>query len=206
VTSVAGQGNHALYNEGGTLYACGNGAHGSLGDGSMAISSSPVKVDLPGPVSAETASWAGSGAVVDGVYYDWGYNGMGQLGNGTTQDSDVPVQVSLPAPVKEVFRGGDYQGDGSTLALLTDGRVFGWGWNTSGQLDLGTTTNHSKPVNVPALQGASEVVCGGSACYAILNGQLKGFGNGASGVLQKDGRYVAYITACSQNVAALRLN
>jgi alpha-tubulin suppressor-like RCC1 family protein len=202
VTSVSAQGAHALYNEGGTLYECGKGAGGALGNGSNANSSSPVKVSLPGPVSAIVSSWEGSGALVNGTYYDWGYNSVGQLGNGTTQDSNLPVKVNLPAPVAEVFQGGDFGGDGETMALLADGHVYAWGSNTYGELDDGTRTDRALPVKVP-LRGASDVACGGSTCYAIRNGLLEGFGNNTYGQLRKDGTAVSYITSTSNNVAVL---
>jgi alpha-tubulin suppressor-like RCC1 family protein len=204
VTAASGQGGHALYSEGGTLYACGKGAGGALGDGSNADAPSPVRVPLPGPVSSLETSWEGSGAVVNGVYYDWGYNPMGQLGDGKTVDSNVPVRVKLPAPVAQVFQGGDYAADGETMALLTNGHVYAWGTNTRGELDIGNRTNQLLPVAVPRLTGATEVVCGGQTCYALLAGHLEGFGSSANGVLQKDGRAFSYVTATSSNVAALR--
>ena len=203
VTVATGQGAHALYDEGGTIYVCGKGAGGALGDGSRANSSSPVEVDLPGPASAVMSSWENSGALVNGTYYDWGYNRMGQLGDGTTTSSDVPVKVNLPGQVAEVFQGGDYNGDGETMALLTNGNVFAWGSNGAGELDDGTTTNSYVPVKIPSLKGASEVACGGATCYAILNGKLEGFGYDQNGELRNDGMKISYITSTSGNVAVL---
>jgi alpha-tubulin suppressor-like RCC1 family protein len=203
VTSVTGQGAHALYNEGGTLFECGKGAGGALGDGSLANTATPVQVNLPGPVSAVVSSWEGSGALLaDGTYYDWGYNAAGQLGDGTTANSDVPVQVNLPAPVAEVYQGGDYGGDGSTMALLTNGKVYAWGANNFGQLDYPTKTNHLLPVRVP-LAGATEVACGGSTCYAIVNGLLEGFGANPSGELINNGKPASYIATTSNNQGIL---
>ncbi len=203
VTVATGQGAHALYDEGGTVYACGKGAGGALGDGSKADSSSPVEVNLPGPASAVVSSWENSGALVEGTYYDWGYNRAGQLGDGTTAPSDVPVKVNLPGQVAEVFQGGDYNADGETMALLTNGSVYAWGSNAYGDLDNGTTTNSYVPVKIPSLQGASEVACGGWTCYAILNGRLEGFGYDQQGELRNDGKQISYITSTSENVAVL---
>jgi alpha-tubulin suppressor-like RCC1 family protein len=140
---------------------------------------------------------------VNGTYYDWGFNNLGQLGDGMTANSNVPVQVNLPAPVAEVFQGGDYSGDGETMALLTDGTVYAWGANAFGQLDDGTTVNSAVPVKVPALTGASKVACGGSTCYAILNGHLHGFGYNLDGELRNDGRTASYVTSTGSNVAML---
>ena len=204
VTAVTGQGAHALYVVGGTLYECGKGAGGALGDGSNADSSTPVQVNLPGPVSAVQSSWQGSGAVVNGTYYDWGFNQSGQLGNGTTTNSNVPVQVNLPAPVAQVFQGGASAGDGTTMALLTTGDVYAWGVNTAGEFDTGTFTNSAVPVKVPALKGASEVACGGTTCYAIVNGHLQGFGWNGEDEFRKVGAAVTYMTSTGSNEAALK--
>ena len=82
------------------------------------------------------------------VYFDlpgtvraWGRNSYGQLGDGTTTNSPTPVQVVDPADpsgfltdVAQVSCGYDY-----TVALKSDGTVWGWGLNYAGQLGDGTT-------------------------------------------------------------------
>ena len=109
VTLAAGARTHSLFDSDGTVYACGDGAYGELGNGSTASRPAPTAVlRLPeGKVKALTSSWGGSGALMaDGSYYDWGYNQAGQLGDGSTTDSAVPVHVPLPGPVDQVFQGG----------------------------------------------------------------------------------------------------
>jgi alpha-tubulin suppressor-like RCC1 family protein len=138
VTAVAGASNHALYDAGGTVYACGQNVYGDLGDGNTRSSVTPVKVvGLPGAKVTElVASFANSGALLaGGRYYDWGYNASGQLGNGRAgRPSDVPVRVRVPGAVKQVALGGSIWSNGQTLAMLADGSIWAWGDDHACQL------------------------------------------------------------------------
>ena len=89
----------------------------------------------------------------DGKVYAWGVNGFGQLGIGTTVAS-VPTLVEGVLATKrivEIAAGGNH-----SLALDSDGVVYAWGRNASGQLGTGDNTNSSVPVVVSAL--SSKVV------------------------------------------------
>ncbi len=75
----------------------------------------------------------------DGTVWAWGLNDVGQLGAPTTEDcggsscSTVPVQVPGLYNVVAIAAG-----DFHSLALKSDGTVWGWGANSTGQLG-GTT-------------------------------------------------------------------
>ena len=131
VTSAAGANNHALYDAGGVVYACGWNADGDLGTGSWRNTDKPAPVvGLDGSkVVALVASFANSGALMsNGQYFDWGYDGAGQLGDGSLgKQSDVPVLVHLPAKVRQVAQGGSLWNNGQTLVLLSDGSLWAWG-------------------------------------------------------------------------------
>lgn len=83
----------------------------------------------------------------DGTVWGWGSNYQGELGDGTTTSRTTPVQVSGIAGVIAISEGGDEH----TLALKSDGTVWAWGYNYSGQLGDGTTTNRTTPVQVSGL-------------------------------------------------------
>jgi YD repeat-containing protein len=97
----------------------------------------------------------------DGTVWAWGYNGYGQLGNGTTSDSSTPVHVCASgqsAPCSAFLTGVTAIATGSyhSLALDSSGKVWAWGYNASGQLGNGTTTDSHVPVQVSSLgAGAS---------------------------------------------------
>jgi alpha-tubulin suppressor-like RCC1 family protein len=173
VTAVAGASGHALFDANGTVWACGQNTEGDLGDGSWRNSLVPQRVvGLNGAAVTElVASFANAGALLsNGKYYDWGYDGQGQLGNGSVRrPSDKPVRVHLRQPVTQVSQGGSLWGNGQTLVLLADGSLWSWGNNRAGQLGLGTTGMHSKPVRFrpPAGVTYQSLATGSATSYAV---------------------------------------
>ena len=89
----------------------------------------------------------------DGSLWTWGENNYGQLGNNGGYDIRVGVMSSvspcLTTPTKvmdnvsAVACGGYY-----TVAAKTDGSLWSWGSNISGQLGIGSTVNALTPVKV----------------------------------------------------------
>ncbi len=220
VTLATGARTHALFDSSGTVYACGSGDAGELGNGSTASTSSPTPVvGLPGgaKVTALTSSWEGSGALLaNGEYYNWGYNASGQLGNGSTANSAVPVKVALPSAVRQVFQGGSGAKNGQTIAILRDGGVWAWGDNDRGQLGNGTVTSSDVPeqVRVPEHVTFVWVSSGGYASYAIdQTGRLWAWGDNRSGQLGTGsvplratlpvdvGIHLTQVSSTAQNVA-----
>ena len=190
VKLASGARTHSLFYSKGQVYACGSGASGVLGNGTMSSSSTPTAVvGLPRTVgvTALTSSWEGSGALLsNGLYYDWGYNATGQLGNGSTVNSDEPVEVKLSAEVRQVFQGGSGATNGQTIAILANGSVWAWGNNKKGQLGDATraTSDVPVPVSVPAGVTFVKVNSGGYSCYAIDNsGRLWAWGGNDNGQL-----------------------
>ncbi len=222
VTLATGARTHALFDSNGTLYACGSGDAGELGNGSTASAGTPTRVlGLPSGVkiTALTSSWEGSGAqLANGDYYNWGYNAAGQLGNGSTVNSAVPVRVGLPGSVRKVFQGGSGPKNGQTIAVLRDGEVWTWGNNDRGQLGIGTQISTSVPmrVHVPKKVAFVKVNSGGYASYAIDSvGRLWAWGDNGRGQLGTGsdnqlatlpidvGIRLTQVSSTAQNVAGL---
>ncbi|QIM15542.1 hypothetical protein G7067_02535 [Leucobacter insecticola] len=137
----------------GEVFAWGSNSYGQIGDGTVGTSTStvpdPVKVQLPDGVIVDVISASGQNVLVigsDGITYAWGTNSNGQIGDGAVGGNrPLPTPVQMPTGVTftSVVSGGT-----SSYGLGSDGRVYAWGLNASGQLGDGTTTNRSVPVEV----------------------------------------------------------
>src|ERR1019366_10106052 len=84
----------------------------------------------------------------DGSVWAWGENTSGQIGDGgITTNRYLPAQVPGLTGVVAVAGGGYH-----SLALKTDGSVWAWGGNSSGQLGYGPLTQSYSPGQVPGLR------------------------------------------------------
>jgi alpha-tubulin suppressor-like RCC1 family protein len=175
VTLAAGALLHTIYDSNGTVYSCGAGPKGQLGNGTSgksAVTATPVKVSgLPsGPVAALTSAWGEAGVLMaNGAYYDWGYNKAGQVGDDTRKMATVPVRVRKLPAISQVSEGGSLPGNGQTIALAADGLVYVWGNGTAGQMGNGTTRDALSPqlLTPPAGVQFIKVNSGGATDYAI---------------------------------------
>lgn len=173
VTALAGASNHALYDAGGTVYACGQNLDGDLGDHSMRSSRTPVRVArLDGSsVTTLVASFADSGALLaDGEYFDWGYDSGGQLGDGhLNRSSDVPVRVRFRHAVRQVAQGGSIWANGQTLVLLSNGTLRAWGDGRAYQLADGSPRAEPSPVEFYPPPGVTftRLATGAVTSYAL---------------------------------------
>jgi alpha-tubulin suppressor-like RCC1 family protein len=168
------------------LYAWGANSDGELGDGTTTNADTPVQVSLAAGVTATAIAGSNSTAYAigsNGKLYAWGENNDGQLGNGTTSTSGTPVQVSLPSGVTaEALASGGNTG----YAIGSDGKLYSWGEDTSGQLGDGTTSGSDTPVRVSLPSGVTaKALAGGSNTgYAIgSDGKLYSWGFNADGEL-----------------------
>jgi len=111
----------------------------------------------------------------DGNLYAWGSNTSGQLGDGTTISRPSPEAITLASGVtpSEVAAGGSHN-----LAIGSDGQLYAWGSDSSGQLGDGSTTDHHRPEVISIGSGVAPVAIAadGSSSFAIGSGQSAGPG------------------------------
>jgi alpha-tubulin suppressor-like RCC1 family protein len=170
VSGITAGGNHsfALTNDG-KVYAWGDNGGGQLGLGNRVERNIPAHVSSLSNVSGIAAGEYHSLAFTNnGNVYAWGYNGYGQLGLGNTTDQYSPVHVSSLSNVSGIAAGGHSH----SLAFTTDGKVYAWGWNESGQLGLGYDSlyNYIKsPVYVSRLSNVTGIAAGEYHSLALTN-------------------------------------
>jgi alpha-tubulin suppressor-like RCC1 family protein len=138
----------------------------------------------------------------DGSLWTWGKNADGQLGKNNTTDFSSPVQV-----------GSDYNwgkvsahGLGTGYSIKTNGTLWAWGKNTSGQLGLNTAVSISSPVQVGVLTTWLSVAAGYRHCLAIkTDGTLWawGFNNDSFGAVGQLGDNTAINRSSPVQIGAL---
>lgn len=127
------------------LWAWGMNFYGELGDGTTVNRPSPLRVMLDVAFVS-----AGSGHTMaiksDGSLWGWGRNDEGQLGDGSTSRKYSPVKIM--DEVTFVSAGSIPNDDGYTIAIKSDGSLWGWGKNSSYRLGDGVGWNRHYPFKI----------------------------------------------------------
>jgi alpha-tubulin suppressor-like RCC1 family protein len=127
----------------GTLWTWGSNGQGALGTNNTTSRSSPGTT-IDGATTwcqVSAGNSVTSGIKIDGTLWTWGCNSSGRLGDGTTIDRSSPVTTA---------GGGTDWCQVSTkqetvAAVKTDGTLWTWGCNNTGQLGDGSTISRSSP-------------------------------------------------------------
>ena len=162
----------------GTLWGWGNNASGRIGDGTTVGRSSPVQIGTLTNWSKVSAGIGHTTAIKgDGTLWSWGTADSGVLGDNTISPSKLsPIQIGTDTNWYDVNAGGAH-----VLSIKTDGTLWGWGTNGSGQLGDGTVINRSSPVQIGTLTTWSKIFAGSSYSMAIkTDGTLWGWGINAN--------------------------
>ena len=137
----------------GTLWMWGSGTYGELGQNDRTSRSSPVQI--PGTTwdYVHVGYNAQIGIKSDGTMWAWGHNNNGILGQNQApaQLARVSSPVQIPGTTWKMADGGNL---GYTLAVKTDGTMWGWGYNDKGVLGLNSTSDtgtprYSSPTQIP---------------------------------------------------------
>ena len=164
---ISVSGNHTLaLKSDGTVWAWGMNWAGQLGDGTTTTQTTPVQVTALSGIIAVAAGDDHSLALrSDGTVWAWGRNWYGQIGDGSYwQDRKTPVQATLLTDGIAVAAGR-----GFSLALKSDGTVWAWGANGSGQLGDSSSVNRLEPVQVTGLTGVTRITAGAAYAGAVRN-------------------------------------
>ncbi|NXM96197.1 RCBT2 protein, partial [Sylvia borin] len=183
-------GNEVLYaTENDEVFVLGMNCSGCLGTGDMQSTIEPRRLDsLCGKKIACLSYGSGPHVVLateEGEVYTWGHNAYSQLGNGTTNHGFIPCQVSTNLVNKKVIEVAC--GSHHSMVLTSDGEVYTWGYNNSGQVGSGSTANQPIPRRVTnCLQNkiVVNIACGQMCSMAVVeNGEVYVWGYNGNGQL-----------------------
>lgn len=180
-TAAAGYSHTVAIRNDGTLWTWGNNDQGQLGTTTPATQNVPTKMGTANDWKTVATGWGHTVALkTDGSLWAWGYGGLGQIGNGTyTTNFNPPQQIGTAKNWQTIVTGHGY-----TVALKTDGTLWAWGNNFSGQLGNGTTFDKNIPTQVGTASDWQTVVAGMHHTVALKkDGTLWAWGKNTLGEL-----------------------
>jgi alpha-tubulin suppressor-like RCC1 family protein len=192
---AAAGGSHslAIKKSDGSVFGWGSDSSGQLGDNSAATQQVfPVQVKTTAtgnPILTGIVDIAGGSAhsialKTDGTVWTWGSNSAGQLADGSTTTRKLAAQVKTGTSTFLTGVVAIGAGDNFCAALKSDGTVWTWGANASGQLGIGSTTAKSFATQVTAVGTTTDIACGGAHMLGLQsNGDVSSWGNNANGQL-----------------------
>lgn len=163
VALVAGSNHTVALDNQGTIWTWGDNWSGQLGNATKIRELRPVRLDLPNlPQFVAITAGASHTAALDseGKVWTWGLNAHGQLGDGQggtlNAYSDTPQRLNLTG-ITAITAGRDY-----TIVLDSEGAIWTWGDNWSGQLGDGTMVRQLTPqrLDAPDLPDFTAVTAG----------------------------------------------
>ena len=196
ITALSAGNNHAIaLSSDGKLYSWGQSSYGQLGIDDTNEKTSPVAVSTAHLAENLTFSAIAAGSShsialgSDGNLYSWGRNTKGQLGTDDVENKFLPVAVSTAHLAENLTFSAIAAGGSHSVALGSDGNLYSWGWNSSGQLGTGGNTDTSIPVavstgEVQANSTFSAISATGNNSMAIASdGNLYSWGANSRGQL-----------------------
>ncbi len=163
----------------GRLFTWGYNLYGDLGNGTNETGYVPTEITASFNLNpAETITKVALGTdhslaiTSEGRVFTWGWNIYGQLGNDSFFNQNVPTEITT----RFLLNPGETVVDASlgyyhSLVLTSEGRIFAWGSNETGQLGNGLTDNSNVPLNITSYFGLAE----GETIVKITAGDFHNF-------------------------------
>jgi alpha-tubulin suppressor-like RCC1 family protein len=181
---ACGQTHTAAIKTDGTLWTWGANGSAQLGDNSAANRATPITTFAGGTNWKQVACGYFHTAAIktDGTLWLWGAGSLGQLGNNAATNRSTPVTTFAGGTNwKQIATRGLYH----NAAIKTDGTLWVWGRNNTGQLGDNTVIDRSIPVTT-FVGGTNwkQSACGANYASAIkTDGTLWSWGECIDGQL-----------------------
>lgn len=166
------------------LYCWGSDVLGAIGNGTGSGGAMPALATVAAERFSSVTSGGGHACAlnVGGFAYCWGRDEAGQLGDAQNVHSTTPIPVRGPVSARDsllrysaVSAGGVH-----TCGVATDGSIWCWGSNTSGQLGLGagSPASSSQPARVQGTVGHLKIAAGARhTCALTVVGEVSCWGS-----------------------------
>jgi alpha-tubulin suppressor-like RCC1 family protein len=181
-TLSAGSNHTCALQQAGRVWCWGANNAGQIGTGDVTFQ--PGQVQSPSnyysPISASTSQNTTYFITGAGQMWGFGNGGSGQLCQAVSQVSrSSPIQIGAASDWSRV-----YAGNSCAFAIKTNGTLWSWGSNSSGQLGVGDTINRSSPTQIGALTTWSKVWANSATVFALkTDGTLWGWGSDSNNLL-----------------------
>jgi alpha-tubulin suppressor-like RCC1 family protein len=169
----------------GTLWSWGmsDGALGYDPPGGVQINV-PTQIGTDNDWATFFTGYSHAGAIkTNGTLWMWGYQQWGQVGNGNTSFILSPIQIGTGTNwlAFGASTGGYYTS--TSYAIQSDGSLWAWGLNSSGQVGDGTTVNQLVPIQINSSDNVIASMSSGSyhTVSVKTNGTLWAWGDNQNG-------------------------
>lgn len=145
----------------------------------------PCGINLLSAITAVMAGQTHNMALdSNGEVWTWGSGSTGELGVNDVAQTEAPVRVCATSGcgswLNNIVEIAAWE---HSLARASDGTVYGWGDNFSGQLNTGNTSNQLLPVSV-GFAGSKQIAAGYRTSYIVTaGGGVKALGRNTNGQL-----------------------
>ncbi|NBO54935.1 MAG: hypothetical protein EBU84_10170, partial [Actinobacteria bacterium] len=181
-----------------SVYCWGGGSSGEIGNDQFDDVALPAKVvngddGFTNSNVSEVVTGVGvSCALESGSVYCWGYGDDGSLGDGNWSSSATPIRVVptngfLNEDVTNIDLNNEH------VCAIERGSVYCWGYNSYGQLGVGSTDYEGSPVLVNAVDGVfnntnvTDIATGDEHTCAVESGSVFCWGSNEYGELGDGG-------------------
>jgi RCC1 and BTB domain-containing protein len=176
---------HAIaLSKSGSCYSWGHNDCGQLGSGTIKNVFIPHSIEYPFEDSIIEVCCGHKHSLAltkTGKLYAWGSNYYGQIGNKSFANQLSPIDINFFDNQKIVSICCGY---GHSMALTENGVVYGWGYNSFGQLGIGNDYNHNIPTKITSSEGVIflKIACGPHHSLILSTvGDLYAFGYNTCG-------------------------
>ncbi len=167
---AAGYAHAIIANSDGSVSGWGLNNNGQIGGTPAILHSIPAKVaGLTGVTALASDTNHVLALKSDGSVWAWGWNGFGQVGDGTRDYRSAPTRVGGLSNVTAIAAGGE-KAIAHSVAVTSDGSVWGWGSNIVGQIGDGSGIDGITPVKLSGLSNIVDVAAGPYHTVAVQSG------------------------------------